>query len=145
MVTMFTNTVSREDESGQTLRLMTTASTPATPGPSTPTAIRTIPLSQLKVVDDEEEGIVPPARPSSTPFPQQELLEGDIQCVPRANDLDSKIASNGLNRRYMTDQSIDLDIPDPTKNPIHGSKYSPLCNLPIEIHECILDYLFGFR
>jgi hypothetical protein len=137
---MFTDPVSREEEPSQTLRLMTTASTPAT-GPSTPTALRTIPLDQLKVVDDEEDEFVPPARPSSTPFPQQELLEGDIQCIPRGGELDFQIVANGLKRRYESDHSVDSAIGyDPTVSLKHT-----LFNLPIEIHECILDYLFGFR
>lgn len=72
-----------EEEQSQALRLtttLTTASTPAT-GPSTPTAIRTLPLAQLKIEDqdeDEKEDIIPPARPSSTPFPQQEMSDGHI-------------------------------------------------------------------
>jgi hypothetical protein len=142
---MFTETIPREEEAGQTLRLMTTASTPATPGPSTPTALRTIPLDQLKVIDDEEEGIVPPARPSSTPFPQQESLEGDILCVPRANDSNPQGAANILKRRYDPDQWSDSDLSDLSSPPVPASKSPPLCDLPMEIHERILDYLFGFR
>lgn len=140
---MMPDPLSREDEHGQSLRLMTTASTPATPGPSTPTALRTIPLDQLKVINDDDEGIVPPARPSSTPFPQQESLEGDIQCSSRTNDSDLK-GSAILKRCYEADQWTDFDIPDPASS-VQDSKLSPLCNLPIEIHERILDYLFGFR
>lgn len=141
---MCTNTISREEESSQTLRLMTTASSPAT-GPSTPTALRTIPLDQLKVADDDEEEIIPPARPSSTPFPQQETLEGEIQCIPRSNDLDLQIAAKGLKRRYESDHSIDTDVGDATASQRPDSTLSALCNLPVEIQDCILDYLFGFR
>lgn len=142
---MFPDTISREDEPGQTLRLMTTASTPATPGPSTPTALRTIPLDQLKVIDDEEEGIVPPARPSSTPFPQQEALEGDIQCIPRTNDSGPQRPANVRKRSHDADQRIDSKLSDLDFSPVRSSKSSPLCELPIEIHERVLDYLFGFR
>jgi len=145
---MFTNIISREDESIQSLRLMTTtASTPATPGPSTPTA-KTVPLTRAKiVVYDEDEGtsIDPPARPSSTPFPQQELLEGDIQCTSRSSKWSEDAPANGLKRRYEADQRIEIDMHDTISTEVIGPEFSPLCNLPIEIHEHILDYLFGFR
>ena len=142
---MFPETITREEEPAQTLRLMTTASTPATPGPSTPTALRTIPLEQLKVIDDEDEGIVLPARPCSTPFPRQEALEGDIQCIPRANDLSPIGAANILKRRYDVGHQSDPYKPHTSHPPLPVSTSSPLCDLPMEIHERILDYLFGFR
>ncbi|KAL3421384.1 hypothetical protein PVAG01_07829 [Phlyctema vagabunda] len=118
---MFADAPTRDEESGQNLHLtlLTTASTPASPGPSTPTAIRVIPLEQLKV--DE---IVPPARPSSTPFPTQDPLT----CPRRATE--SNI--------HYTDTYFQepLQMTASTLN---------LCTLPTEIHECILDHLFGFR
>ena len=89
---MFTDTTSQEDDLGPGLcptMTMTTASTPATPGPSTPTAIRSLPLEYLKVDGgDVEDDIVPPARPSSTPFPQQEILEGHIHFPRHLNNSD---------------------------------------------------------
>lgn len=107
------------------LRLMTTASTPATPGPSTPT----LPVDQMKIGENEND-IIPPARPSSTPFPLQEHLEGSIQSVPRTwrpEDSDSSTTLDAI--LYLAEN------PDS----------SPFRVLPIEIHERILDYLFGIR
>ena len=125
---MVANNPSRMEESGLSLHLspiMTTASTPATPGPSTPTTARTIPLVLLKV-ENVDEDIIPPERPQSTPFPLPELLEGDIQCPQRPNDIERLPTS-------------------PRQTPEPLSSKSPLCDLPIEIHECILDHLFGVR
>ena len=107
---------------------MTTASTPATPGPSTPTTVRTLPREELKTSDMEEE-IIPPERPQSTPFPHQESMEGDIHCASRTGETD-----------------VILDVPfRPFESPQCESKPSRLCALPTEIHECILDHLFGVR
>lgn len=120
----------RGEEGGHAIQLtpiMTTVSTPAT-GPSTPTTIRTLPLEPLKI-DDMAEDIVPPVRPKSTPFPQQELLEGDIQCSHRSNDLER-----------LNDLSIHTNHASLSPAP-----NAPLNDLPIEIHECILDHLFGVR
>ncbi|KAH7400117.1 hypothetical protein BKA64DRAFT_694727 [Cadophora sp. MPI-SDFR-AT-0126] len=113
---------------------MTTASTPATPGPSTPTNARSIPLDQLKA-EGFEDDIVPPARPKSTPFPHQELLDGSIQCSQRLLDIDSldDMASQHTQAIHMTESSQ------------RTSSNSFLNDLPIEIHECILDHLFGVR
>ncbi len=108
--------------------IMTTASTPATPGPSTPTTVRTLPLEPMKI-DDISEEIIPPIRPKSTPFPQQELLEGEIQCTHRYSDLER--LNDPLFHSMQASQS-------PAPN-------SPFCDLPVEIHECILDHLFGVR
>ncbi|RDL33604.1 Uncharacterized protein BP5553_07972 [Venustampulla echinocandica] len=117
----------RTDEAGPNLHLMTTASTPATPGPSTPTTVRPLPLAQLKIDDHEDDiDIVPPVRPSSTPFPQADLAEGDIHCLQRWSE------------GARVDGVAQLIIPS-------ASSSSPLCNLPTEIHECILDHLFGIR
>jgi hypothetical protein len=115
----------RTDEPAPNLHLMTTASTPATPGPSTPTSVRPLPLDQLKI-EDHEEDIVPPVRPKSTPFPEADMVEGDIQCLLRLNDGD------------RIDGGSQLLLPAP-------STMSHLCGLPLEIHDCILDHLFGQR
>lgn len=123
---MHSDPVSRMDDLSQTLHLspiMTTASTPATPGPSTPTAVRT---SRFKI-DDTEQDIVPPIRPKSTPFPEQDIVEGDIKCSQRLEDRFQELSSPTI----RPSQSTPLN--------------SPLENLPIEIQECILDNLFGFR
>ncbi|KAH8887325.1 hypothetical protein GQ53DRAFT_656122 [Thozetella sp. PMI_491] len=113
-----------EDEGKATVELasiMTTASNPVSPGPSSP------PLDQGRMQD-----FVPPTRPSSTPFPQPEQRNTDITCLSCPGD-----------------SAMDLDEPDgagyeavlaPSK--IEGVD---LNDLPAEIHECILDHLFGFR
>lgn len=128
---MDTNTHSRIDEQHANLILtpiMTTASTPATPGPSTPTTVRTLPLNELKV-DDFEEEIIPPERPQSTPFPHQDLMEGDMHCASRTGETD-----------------VFLDVPlRPFEFQQGQFSTSLLCALPTEIHECILDHLFGVR
>ena len=127
-------TTSRMDEQIHSLLLtpiMTTASTPTTPGPSTPTTVRTLPLDEDLKVEDHEEEIIPPERPQSTPFPQQEQdsLDRDIKAHFRQNGLDT---------------SLDFPLRLVQHNPIQSST-SPLCDLPVEIHECILDHLFGVR
>ncbi|KAH8646600.1 hypothetical protein BGZ60DRAFT_391847 [Tricladium varicosporioides] len=104
---------------------MTTASTPATPGPSSPTSVMALPLEQIKIEDDNDGEIIPPIRPSSTPFPQADMVEGNIQCLHR----------------------LDPDRMDGvTSYPILSeSSTSALDNLPTEIHDCVLDHLLGVR
>ncbi len=124
-------TPSRMDDGAYNLLLtpiMTTASTPATPGPSTPTTVRTFPLDLVKISDLDED-IIPPDRPKSTPFPQPELLEGDIQCSVRLNGSDR----------------LDDLLSHPVQAPQSDSSSSALNDLPTEIHEQILDHLFGVR
>lgn len=127
---MFTDTQDhRVDETSPNHNLhllMTTASTPATPGPSTPTAstLPLPPLDQLKA-DDHEDDIVPPLRPKSTPFPEAAMVEGDIQCSQRFERLSLDTA---------TSPSL-----------IAASTKCTFRQLPGEIHECILDHIFGFR
>jgi hypothetical protein len=178
---MRTDVLPREEEQSPGLRLataMTTASTPVSAGPSTPTAARSLPLDQLKIEDDEEEeSIIPPARPSSTPFPQQDSPENHIQ-FPRhlntdpTNPVSPSVESCLQGLRTELDQlsggnhALYNEPPERVSSSIelspqglqHGLDYSsggiqvpqldtasPLCNLPIEIHECILDHLFGAR
>jgi hypothetical protein len=143
---MFTDTMSREEEQGPSLRLttaMTTASTPATPGPSTPTATRPLPLDQLKIEDHDEEDIIPPARPSSTPFPQQELLESHIH-FPRHTNSDPTHPISPSIDSSLQNFHLSGNLSDGSLTP-ESDKLSPLCSLPVEIHECILDHLFGMR
>ncbi|KAG0645528.1 hypothetical protein D0Z07_8489 [Hyphodiscus hymeniophilus] len=182
---MLTEVLPRDDDQSP-LRLTTTASTPASAGPSTPISSRSITrslrLEQPKTQDDEdeqEEDIVPPARPSSTPFPQQDEPEDRIQ-FPRhtnsdpTNPVSPSIGSSlyGL-QDDLTDEIDGVEVvqssrssPESTNPPsimsslgafqneldISGGRHqvtqsesSSLCNLPIEIHECILDHLFGVR
>lgn len=118
---MYSNHSSRDDEPNQHLfHIMTTASTPATTGPSTPTVTREVPL-HTKV--DEILNI---ERPASTPFPRQESLDGEIV------------------ERQIEPDILEWVEPSPIQQQAPSSG-SPLCDLPVEIHECVLDHLFGFR
>ena len=183
---MLTDLLPRADEQGQCLRLTTTASMPVSAGPLTPTAGRSLPrslgLEQLKIQDDrEEQDIVPPARPSSTPFPQQELPDDHIRfaCQLGSDPFGSLSPSikatlqslqneldyvHARKRGFPLQNASDVDLTTlpsiesslrglDNELEITGSRnqgslsksLSPLCNLPVEIHECILDHLFGVR
>lgn len=131
---MLPESSSRMDDNGHNLHhmltpIMTTASTPATPGPSTPTTVRAFPLD-LGKSSDVEEDIVPPDRPKSTPFPQQDIIEGDIQCSLR---------QNGSERQ---DDDLQVQSVEAAQS---SSLNSAMSDLPTEIHEQILDHLFGVR
>lgn len=114
-----------------------TASTPATPGPSTPTSVRTRPFNTFKE-EIMSEDIIPPIRPMSTPFPQQELLEGNIIC----NHYTGAYWEESDNEE---DTTSNLSIDPITAIGIIPAPNAPLNDLPIEIHECILDHLTGMR
>ncbi|KAK4452144.1 hypothetical protein QBC34DRAFT_294007 [Podospora aff. communis PSN243] len=112
-----------EDEGKATVELasiMTTASNPVSPGPSSP------PLDQSRIQD-----FVPPTRPSSTPFPQPEPRNADLRFS------------------RPQDTMMDLDEPELSDLPLAAAASENigmgLNDLPAEIHECILDHLFGFR
>lgn len=112
----------RESEPTQHLfPIMTTASTPATPGPSTPRVTRALETEHAKVDD-----ILNIERPASTPFPRQKSLGGEIV------------------ERQIEPDIVERVEPSPIQQQAPDSG-SPLCDLPVEIHECILDHLFGFR
>ncbi|ESZ98322.1 hypothetical protein SBOR_1315 [Sclerotinia borealis F-4128] len=100
---------------------MTTASTPATPGPSTPTVTRAPSIDHTKV--DDIRNI---ERPASTPFPRQQSLDGEIV------------------ERHVEPDILEWVEPAPIQRQALDSG-SLLCDLPVEIHDCILDHLFGFR
>lgn len=113
-----------EDEGKAAIELaaiMTTASNPVSPGPSSP------PLDQARMQD-----FVPPTRPSSTPFPQPEHRNADILCVG-----------------CPADDQVDLDEPEASAQPVIPPSTelaeTNFNDLPPEIHECILDHLFGVR
>lgn len=113
-----------EDEGKATVELaaiMTAVSNPVSPGPSSP------PLDQVRMQD-----FVPPTRPSSTPFPQPEHRNADILCL-----------------RCPGEDQMDLDEPETSVHSDILASTEPaatdLNDLPAEIHECILDHLFGFR
>ena len=115
-----------EDDQGTTTAsvelaaIMSTASTPVTPGPSSP------PLEQSKPPD-----FVPPTRPSSTPFPNAQQGQTDIRCLTCHPDCfaedDCVVTQHVSTPAAETDSRLTLD------------------KLPAEIHECVLDHLFGYR
>ncbi|KAH8682525.1 hypothetical protein BX600DRAFT_430399 [Xylariales sp. PMI_506] len=101
--------------------IMTTTSTPVTPGPSSP------PLEQGKSQD-----FVPPTRPSSTPFPNAQQGQTDIRCLKCQPD--------------CVDCSEDALVLNPPETlDVDQQPLVTLHSLPAEIHECILDHLFGYR
>ncbi|KAL8335834.1 hypothetical protein RB598_009834 [Gaeumannomyces tritici] len=112
--------------------IMTAASNPVSPGPASP------PLLD----PTRSQDFVPPARPSSTPFPQPEPRNSEITCT----SCPARIG-DGMDMEHDHDHDHDHD---------DGSGFSPfaqpvqpqgidLNDLPPEIHECILDHLFGYR
>ena len=182
---MLTDVPNRDEDQSLSLRLTTTASTPASAGPSTPVAgrslTRSLRLEQLKIQDDEEDeqDIIPPARPSSTPFPQQDLPEDHIQFPRQVNTDPTSPVSPSIESTLQGFQN-ELDHIHCGKGFIHTESQpganstissiesslrglrteldllggdqdsraeipSSFCNLPTEIHECILDHLFGVR
>ena len=96
------------------------SSNPVSPGPSSP------PLDQPKPDD-----FVPPARPSSTPFLHSDPCQA--LCFPGAED--AYDFSNGPSYHRSTASGTE----DSSRT---GAS---LDVLPTEIHEAILDHLFGFR
>ncbi|TAQ91151.1 hypothetical protein B7494_g507 [Chlorociboria aeruginascens] len=145
--------------------LKTTASTPATPGPSTPTAVRTRPL-QFEDLKPQDDDIEPPARPSSTPFPKPDVLEAEDERLARQNEVGySQSIVHPLNQTELLLQrqrqfNSLLHTPNvycaPYSN--HNAHHSAtrahyesmastsiFYTLPIEIHERILDYIMGVR
>ncbi|XXH03008.1 GPI mannosyltransferase 1 [Hypoxylon texense] len=113
-----------EDEGSATVELaaiMTATSTPVTPGPASP------PLEPPKPID-----FIPPTRPSSTPFPNAQQGQTDIRCLtchPDCPGSDDCMVSSPVSPPVVVEQ-----------NPV-----LTLAQLPAEIHECILDHIFGYR
>ncbi|KAI8623759.1 hypothetical protein F5Y19DRAFT_349183 [Xylariaceae sp. FL1651] len=100
--------------------IIAATSTPVTPGPSSP------PLEPPKPAD-----FIPPTRPSSTPFPNAQQGQTDIRCLTCQPDcLDSDVCS----------------LQDPVATvAVDEHPVLTLSQLPAEIHECILDHIFGYR
>ncbi|KAH7027789.1 uncharacterized protein B0I36DRAFT_143520 [Microdochium trichocladiopsis] len=113
-----------EDENKAAVELaaiLTATSTPVSPGPSSP------PLEQTAKSSD----FVPPTRPSSTPFPNAQQGQTDIRCL--------------VCHDVCSDEDEHMS-PDPAEAPPAAEKpLSSFAQLPAEIHECILDHLFGYR
>ena len=116
-----------EDEGNASVELaaiMTTTSTPVVPGPSSP------PLDPPRTQD-----FAPPTRPSSTPFPHPEPRSDDIRYARLSTD--------------TIDDAPDVSPSSPVASTLcHVPDKKPVASLdtlPTEIHECIIDHLFGYR
>lgn len=108
-----------EDQGQATVELaaiITTASAPVTQGASSP------PLDQSKPAD-----FVPPTRPKSTPFPNAH----HIHCRTCQPD--------------CTEHDTDLVQSPPSPPIVDQQPAAPFKQLPVEIQECILDHIFGYR
>ncbi|KAF4975085.1 hypothetical protein FZEAL_8086 [Fusarium zealandicum] len=102
--------------------LLNTASNPVSPGSSSP------PHDQAKGPD-----FVPPTRPSSTPFPHPDRRHSKPCCFGDSSyDADEQPATGSL--AALDDEPVSLPRPVTDFN-----------QLPIEVHEAILDHLFGYR
>src|ERR1700726_4901018 len=121
--------VDRGCESSTTLSIsnvITTSFTPISPGSVSQPAF----LASFGAVKVPE--IEPPARPRSTPFPQQEIVGS--RSTSRHNDENQTLKAPTIKEEPHTiEQSL-----------ISSSRMT-FADLPTEIHESILDYLFGVR
>lgn len=99
---------------------LNTTSSPVSPGPSSPS------FQMAK-----STSFVPPARPSSTPFPHFETRNPQISCL---EEQESGLDVSGWDRA--------------STEPIDGAPGSPPARhfeqLPTEVHEAILDHIFGY-
>ncbi|KAG8167010.1 hypothetical protein KVR01_002699 [Diaporthe batatas] len=132
----------RQDVGKATVELasiMAIASNPVSPGASSP------PIPQGSRIQD----FSPPARPSSTPFPEPELGQTNIRCLSCPSQPASGYGpghGHDHNHHHHHHQHL-------VESPVLGTTeplYPPLTHtnlddLPAEIHECILDHLFGYR
>jgi hypothetical protein len=121
-----TQSIHGEDAGDATIELasiMMTASNPVSPGPPSP------PLDQVQMHQD----FIPPTRPSSTPFPQPEPRSAELRCTscPTSQFLNAETSDLGGQPALPSSAGTSIDM--------------SLNDLPTEIHECILDHLFGFR
>lgn len=103
--------------------LRNTASSPVSPGQSKSSP----PLDQAK-----NSTFVPPARPSSTPFPLPDNRSSRVCCLGDSDygtDIEMfNESSSSASEDAMTD----------------ASRATPFDELPTEVHEAILDHLFGY-
>ncbi|ENH69728.1 hypothetical protein FOC1_g10012086 [Fusarium oxysporum f. sp. cubense race 1] len=102
--------------------ILNTASNPVSPGSSSPSH------DQAKTSD-----FVPPTRPSSTPFPHPDRRHSKPCC--------SSGSSHGADHDTPTDSTAFPDN-EPVVLPRPITDFN---QLPIEVHEAILDHLFGYR
>lgn len=111
--------------------IIATASNPVSPGASSP------PLPQGPRMPD----FAPPTRPSSTPFPEPEHGQIDIRCLSCPLDPDQDHDPDHPHAHFLqSPESPRPASPDPQHPPSTN-----INDLPAEIHECILDHLFGYR
>jgi hypothetical protein len=101
---------------------LNTTSNPVSPGPPSP-----------PLVQEKSEPFIPPARPSSTPFPHLEHSGSHVCCIGLSN-YDSDPEAYDAASAHVSDDST-IDFPPATD----------FKELPIEVHEAILDHLFGYR
>ncbi|KAG6020357.1 hypothetical protein E4U41_002870 [Claviceps citrina] len=101
---------------------LNTASTPASPGQSSP------PLEQSK-----SPTFVPPTRPSSTPFPLLENRSAHMCCLPESEH------DTGVEMGSPFSSSAGEDAV-----PHRHSRATKFDEIPAEVHQVILDHLFGY-
>ncbi|KAG5926103.1 hypothetical protein E4U53_003160 [Claviceps sorghi] len=100
------------------------ASSPASPGQSSP------PL----VEQAKSPTFIPPTRPSSTPFPMPDNRSAHVCCLSESDhDMDVEM-----------DNQHSSSASDENATPKHHSPASRFDELPTEVHEAILDHLFGY-
>ncbi|KAK1247232.1 hypothetical protein MKX07_002141 [Trichoderma sp. CBMAI-0711] len=99
---------------------LNTTSSPVSPGPSSPS------FQMAK-----STSFVPPARPSSTPFPHPETRNPQICCLD-----DSESSSDGSGWDKSSTEPVDATSGRPLAR--HFDE------LPTEVHEAILDHIFGY-
>lgn len=104
-----------------TSKEVTPASTPSSPGLPQPSAFRSVSPEARK--DPEIE---PPERPKSTPFPLHDDDDSLRQAIRRLDDL-SQIELSSSDELFKHSRTVEFT------------------SLPTEIHELILDHLFGIR
>ncbi|KAL7924089.1 hypothetical protein ACQKWADRAFT_287222 [Trichoderma austrokoningii] len=99
---------------------LNTTSSPVSPGPSSPSF-------QMA----RSTSFVPPARPSSTPFPHFETRNPQISCL---EEPEASLDASGWDTS--------------STEPIDGASGNPPARhfeqLPTEVHEAILDHIFGY-
>lgn len=99
--------------------LLNTASSPVSQGQSSPRQAK----SSL---------FVPPARPSSTPFPHPENWNPHVCCLDES-DFDSDAGASDASLSIPSEDSLSA-----------LSQATHFEELPMEVHEAIVDHLFGF-
>ncbi|KAF4592075.1 F-box-like domain-containing protein [Ophiocordyceps camponoti-floridani] len=99
----------------------------------------------------QAKAFVPPARPSSTPFPHAEKPNGQVCCLEES-DVDSDPShtdcsslpydnDDDVGHHHHVDDNIKAK-PDTALIPSPAVHFN---ELPMEVHETIVDHLFGFR